>query len=222
MLLCEKPRIELILGDCMDLLHNTPSKHYDLAIVDPPYGIGINTAKASVIPNKSKNPIFNKKDWDNSYPTIEYFNELIRVSINQIIWGGNHFLDYLGYCKAPIIWDKLNGDSMYADGEFAWTSKGLPKNLRIWKHQWCGAFKASERGIINIHPTQKPVALYRWLLKNYAKNGDKILDTHAGSFSSGIACWEMGFDITAIELDVDYFNAAIDRFKNYIKQQRLF
>ena len=137
----------------------------------------------------------------------------------QIIWGGNHFAQYLGYCKAPIIWDKLNGDSLYADGELAWTGGDkMPRNLKIWRHQWCGAFKASERGVVNIHPTQKPVALYQWLLKNYAKPGDKILDTHLGSGSSAIAADIMGFDFVGYEIDRDYYEAALDRFNRH-KQQ---
>ena len=132
-------------------MKDIPDKFFELAICDPPYGIGIDTEKASVIPNKSKNPIFHKTTWDLKTPDKLYFDELMRVSKDQIIWGGNHYLNILGNCKAPIIWDKKNGDSMYADGEFAWTSVGLPKNLRIFKHQWCGAFKDSERGNINIH-----------------------------------------------------------------------
>lgn len=198
-----------INGDCMEYMKTMPDKYVDLCICDPPYGI--NLIGANVYKNKSdSNTVFNT-EWDKSIPDKAYFEELMRVSKEQIIWGGNHFLNYLGYCKAPIIWDKLNGDSPYADGEMAWTSNGLPRNLKIWKHQWCGAFKDSERGAEKIHPTQKPVALYKWLLKNYAKQGDKILDTHVGSASSLIACYDMGFDYIGFEIDEEYYNAAQKR-----------
>lgn len=216
--------IQLFNMDCMTAMQAMPDKAFDLAIVDPPYGIGMSKGgMVSVIANKSVNPIFDKKEWDDHKPTQEYFDEIIRVSIKHIIWGGNYFLDFLGYCKAPIIWDKLNGDSLYADGEMAWTGgPEIPRNLKIWKHQWCGAFKASERGNINIHPTQKPVALYKWLLKNYAKPNDKILDTHLGSGSIAIACYDMGFDLTGYEIDKDYFEAAQKRLENHKKQLTLF
>ena len=212
--------------DCMEALKQMPDKAFDLAIVDPPYGIGLDKGGAvSVIPNKSANPIFAPKEWDKKIPEEKYFNELKRVSRKQIIWGGNYFLDILGFCKAPIIWNKLNGDSLYADGEMAWTGgEEIPRNLKIWSHQWCGAFKASERGNRNIHPTQKPVALYKWILQKskFAKEFDKILDTHLGSGSIAIACYDMGFDLTAYEIDLDYFNAAVKRLEVHKKQGQLF
>ena len=205
--------------DCMLGMAQFPDKFFSLAIVDPPYGIGVDGK--NVIQNKSgdKNHDYDHtKQWDMATPGSAYFDELKRVSREQIIWGGNYFLDHLGYCKAPIIWDKLNGMSMYADGEMAWTSRGLPRNLRIFKHQWCGAFKDSERNAIKIHPTQKPIALYKWLLSNYAKPGDKILDTHVGSASSLIACHQMGFEYWGFELDADYYRAATERL-NKVKAQ---
>lgn len=210
--------------DCMEAMKEMPDKAFDLAIVDPPYGIGMSKGgMVSVIPNKSINTVFDKKDWDDKKPTQEYFDELIRVSERQVIWGGNYFLDFLGFCKAPIIWDKLNGDSLYADGEMAWTGgKDIPRNLKIWKHQWCGAFKASERGNVNIHPTQKPVQMYRWVLKHYAPPNANILDTHLGSGSIAIACYDMGFDLTGYEIDKDYYEAAVKRLENHKKQQTLF
>ncbi len=203
---------QIILADCMDIMRDIPDKYFELAIVDPPYGI--NLVGKNVIKNKSDSDNIFNTEWDSCAPDEKYFTELKRISVNQIIWGGNYFLDMLGYCKAPIIWDKLNGDSLYADGEMAWTSNGLPKNLRIWKHQWCGAFKASERGGIKIHPTQKPVALYRWLLQNYAKPGDKIIDTHSGSGSCAIACHIEKHDFLAIEKDPDYHAASVARLKD--------
>ena len=209
--------------DCMEGMKRYKDKHFDLAIVDPPYGIGVDGINP--IPNKSGDMNHNfdhSKMWDEYIPDESYFRELQRVSQKQIIWGGNYFLDYLGFCKAPIIWDKLNGDNMYADGEMAWTSKDLPRNLKIFRHQWCGAFKASERGAVKIHPTQKPIALYKWLLHNYAKKGDLILDTHVGSASSLIACYDMGFDAVGFELDEDYYRTSKERLDRAMNQLGLF
>jgi len=204
----------------MEGMKRYKDKHFDLAIVDPPYGI--NLKGANVIKNKSdSNTVFNT-EWDKSIPDKAYFEELMRVSKEQIIWGGNYFLNHLGYCKAPIIWDKLNGDSLYADGEMAWTSKGLPKNLKIWKHQWCGAFKDAERGAKKVHPTQKPVKLYKWLLHNYAKKGDLILDTHVGSASSLLACHLLGFNAVGFELDEDYYRTSKERLDRAMNQLGLF
>jgi site-specific DNA-methyltransferase (adenine-specific) len=215
--------LDLRLMDCMDLMREFPDKHFDLAIVDPPYGINVaNNTTGTVIRNKSDKDLLQVKEWDSATPNDDYFIELQRVSKDQIIWGGNYFLDFLGYCKAPIIWDKLNGDSLYADGEMAWTSKGLPRNLKIWKHQWCGAFKDSERGTVKFHPTQKPIALYRWLIANYAKQGDKILDTHLGSMSHAIAAHYGGVHLTGCELDPDYFAAGIARVKAETSQMDIF
>lgn len=215
--------LDIRLGDCMDLMRDAPDGFWDLAIVDPPYGINVaNNTTGTVIRNKSDKDCLIPKQWDKATPEQDYFDELLRVSKNQIIWGGNYFLDFLGYCKAPIIWDKLNGESLYADGEMAWTSEKLPRNLKIWKHQWCGAFKDSERGNKKIHPTQKPVALYRWLLDNYAKPGQRILDTHLGSGSHAIACHYAGLHLTATELDPDYFAASVERIKRETAQQTLF
>lgn len=211
------------LCDCMEFMKTVPDKYYELAIVDPPYGLGVDGVNPIANKSGDQNHKFDHtKQWDDYIPDKLYFIELMRVSKKQIIWGGNYFLDYLGFCKAPIIWDKLNGESMFADGEMAWTSKGLPRNLKIFRHQWCGAFKASERGAEKIHPTQKPIALYKWLLTNYAKRGDKIFDSHVGSGSIRIACYDMGFDFTGCEIDEDYWNAQERRFKTHISQNVLF
>jgi site-specific DNA-methyltransferase (adenine-specific) len=215
--------LDLRLIDCMELMAQYPDKHFDLAIVDPPYGIGLNGR--NVIKNRSDEA--NEKimgrthEWDKAPPPPEYFLELRRVSKEQIIWGGNYFLDHLGYCKAPIIWDKLNGNSLYADGEMAWTSKGLPRNLKIFRHQWWGAIKASERGVKRIHPTQKPIALYKWLLANYAKPGYKILDTHLGSGSIAIACHFAKIHLTGCEIDPGYFRDACERIARETSQANL-
>jgi site-specific DNA-methyltransferase (adenine-specific) len=179
-----------------------PDKHFDLAIVDPPYGIG-----------GGANTKFTVK-WDDSIPSKEYFRELIRVSNHQIIWGGASNIHFNS--RHTIVWDKENGDSFMSDGEIAFTSfnKQTTKFFRLF---WMSnMMKPEEKPII--HPTQKPIALYKWLLKNYAKEGDKILDTHVGSGSSIIAALDYGFDITGFELDKDYFEASTKRIKNHLAQ----
>lgn len=211
--------IEYYNEDCMEGMKRYGDKHFDLAIVDPPYGIKLQGQ--NIIKNKNDIKDFNT-DWDNEIPSEKYFIEIQRISKKQIIWGGNYFLDYLGYCKAPIIWDKLNGKSIYADGEMAWTGGDVPRNLKIFRHQWCGAFKDSERGVVNIHPTQKPVALYKWLLHNYAKPGDLILDTHVGSDSSLIACYLLGFSAVGFEKDEEYYKSSKERLENVMSQGLLF
>jgi site-specific DNA-methyltransferase (adenine-specific) len=188
-----------------------------LAIVDPPYGINIANIKMGIGNGKKnskiKNRIWIKKDWDKLKPTKNYFYELFRISKNQIIWGGNYF--DLGICNKFIIWDKLIPEGLsFSDCEFAWTSfNGANK---IFKHS---IYLNNDN---KFHPTQKPVALYKWLLNKYAKQGDKILDTHLGSGSIAIACHDYGFDLTACELDKEYFNKAMERINNHKLQQKLF
>jgi site-specific DNA-methyltransferase (adenine-specific) len=199
---------EVTNEDCMEGMVRYPDKYFDLAIVDPPYGIGEDGGKCRTRGSKKTNGI--KKNWDNEKPSNEYWKELFRVSNNQIVWGGNYFADKLPVSRCWIYWQKeLGGD--FADGELAWTS--FDKVLRQYK-------KRSET-FNRIHPTQKPVALYKWLLHNYAKQGDKILDTHLGSGSSRIAAYEMGFDFTAFELDKEYFEAQEKRYNNHISQLKL-
>jgi site-specific DNA-methyltransferase (adenine-specific) len=201
-------KINLHHIDCMDFMRDIPDNYYELAIVDPPYGInqtnmnmgGRNTIK----PDKTKK-------WDNSIPTPEYFDELFRVSKNQIIWGGNYFP--LPQSQYFAIWDK--GETMYgrdfAECEFAWVKSG---GTRI--------YKKSPNQLERIHPTQKPVALYKYLLDKYAKPNDKILDTHGGSMSIAIACHDYGFDLDLCELDKEYFDKGVQRVKNHVAQQKLF
>jgi site-specific DNA-methyltransferase (adenine-specific) len=190
-------------ADCMDFMRELPDKYYDLAIVDPPYGIGI-----------SSNPVrqmHDKKQWDNAIPNEEYFKELFRVSKNQIVWGGNYFP--LPPSQGFLIWDKKQPqDFSLAMCEFAWSSIQSPAKMFRFS-------VLTERD--KIHPTQKPVKLYEWLLMNYAKEGDKILDTHGGSGSICIACHNLGFDLDWIELDKDYFDAATKRFKQHAAQLRI-
>jgi site-specific DNA-methyltransferase (adenine-specific) len=192
--------------DNMELMARYPDKYFDLAIVDPPYGIDRNGMNMG-------NSVFNKDDkkWDKNTPNDEYFKELFRVSKNQIIWGGNYF--DLPPSQYFAIWDK--GETMYgrdfAECEFAWVRNG---GTRI--------YKKSPNQPDRIHPTQKPVALYKWILDKYAKQGDKILDTHLGSGSIAIACHDYGFDLVACELDKEYYDKAMERINNHVAQLQMF
>ena len=192
--------------DNMELMARYPDNYFDLAIVDPPYGIGI-----------SSNPIrqqHKKKNWDSEIPLEKYFNELKRVSKNYIIWGGNYFIDYLNNSQGFIIWDKKQPENFsLAMAEFAYSSIQSP--AKIFRYS-----VLTEQN--KIHPTQKPVALYKWLLDKYAKPTDKILDTHLGSGSIAIACHDYKFDLTACELDKEYFDKAMERINNHTAQQKLF
>lgn len=212
------------LLDCNEGMKQFPDNHFELAIVDPPYGLGM--AKTTNIPNKKKGfsgaKLHENKEWDNSVPRMDYFKELKRVSRNQIIWGGNYFTDYLTPVKAWIFWSKKDTKtqgSNFSDGELAWTS--FKKVTRLFEYGWIG-IDYCNKDESKIHPTQKPVKLYEWLLMNYAKEGDKILDTHLGSGSSRIAAYNLGFDFTGYELDEDYFNDSLKRFEQHIKQLKLF
>ena len=206
--------------DNMKLMGRYEDNHFDLAIVDPPYGIGISSN-----PFRQKH---DKKQWDDNIPSNAYFDELKRVSKNQIIWGGNYFAHlWKEGCKGFICWNKLNHHDNRADVELAWTSfNKLAKYLEyMWdgnKYGTKGNIKGVGKPTIRIHPTEKPVYLYKWLLTNYAKEGDKILDTHLGSGSIAIACHDLGFDLTACELDTDYYNAAMKRIEDHKKQLTLF
>ena len=194
-----------ITNECnMELMARYPDKYFDLAIVDPPYGIGISS--------NSVRQMHDKKQWDNAIPNEAYFKELMRVSKNQIIWGGNYF--YLPPSQGFLIWDKKQPqDFSLAMCEFAWSSIQSPAKMFRYS-------VLTERD--KIHPTQKPVALYKWLLDKYAKQGDKILDTHLGSGSIAIACHDYGFDLTACELDKEYFDKAMQRINNHTNQLKLF
>lgn len=201
--------------DNMQLMARYEDNHFDLAVVDPPYGIGA----SEMTMGSGKNKKYKKgKKWDNETPNLEYFKELQRVSKNQIIWGGNYFADKLSPSRCYIFWDKgINGDCDFADGELAWCS--FDKVLRIAPVRYKGFLGADK---VRIHPTQKPVKLYEWLLMNYAKDGDKILDTHLGSGSIALACHNLNYDLTACELDTDYFNASLKRLKEHQQQLTMF
>jgi site-specific DNA-methyltransferase (adenine-specific) len=211
---------EVTNEDCMEGMARYPDNYFDLAIVDPPYGIGEDGGDKKRGTKSIKTPIYNKKNWDSEPPKIEYFNQLLRVSKNQIIWGANHFIKNIPYNSSCwIVWDKDNtGD--FADAELAYTS--FKSAVRIFKFRWNGMLQQNmKEKEQRIHPTQKPVALYKWLLQNYAKQGDKILDTHLGSGSSRIAAYEIGFDFTAFELDKEYFEAQEKRYKAHIAQLKI-
>ncbi len=192
--------------DCMDYMRELPDKAFDLAICDPPYGIDINRSGRLV-----KERGWEYKDWDSAVPNDSYFLELRRTTVNQIIWGGNYFP--LGPTRCYLLWDKQQPEGVsFASCEMAWTSFDASAKTFYYRTQ----------GGTRIHPTQKPVALYKWLLQNYAKPGDRILDTHLGSGSSRIAAYDLGFDFVGIELDKDYFEAQEKRFAEHIKQPNFF
>lgn len=227
---------ELYNIDCMELMAMYPDKFFDLAIIDPPYGLGEDGSKyrsrigrgtkqrngdVHVVRKSAYADI--QSAWDDSPPSKDYFIELFRVSKNQIIWGANHFIANIPNSNSPcwIVWDKVNGASHYADCELAWTS--YKTAVRQFRFMWQGMFqgKSIEEGHIQqgnkrlneprIHPTQKPVALYKWLLSKYAEPGMRILDTHLGSASIALACMDMGYALTACELNKSYFELALSR-----------
>lgn len=205
----------IINCDCNELMKHIRDNEVELSCVDPPYGID---AANMTMGKGSANDLgtHKKKNWDKAIPTAEYFQELFRVSKNQIVWGGNYFLDYLGNTRCCLTWDKLDYNSDFAAFEMAWTS--FNKNCKTF--QRARSAEGDSNG--KIHPTQKPIKLYEWLLTNYAKPNDKILDTHLGSMSSVIACLNLGYEITGCELDKDYFNAGIKRVEQSQKQIRMF
>lgn len=205
---------KFILGDCMDLetgLPSYPDKFFDLAIVDPPYGIGEDGGKQRTRGSDKKNGV--KKYWDNTIPSELYFKELRRASKHQIIWGGNYMTDFLPASMGWVIWDKMDYGSDFADFEMAWTSfNRAAKSFRKTRQSNQNHYTRPR-----IHPTQKPIILYQWLLENYAKPGQLILDTHVGSASSLIACESMGFDYVGFEIDPDYYAAAQNRMSKGIQ-----
>ena len=212
----EKANISIYNEDCLQALKRMEDKQFDLAIVDPPYGIDVANMNMGAGKGKRCSKLQNRKwkpkDWDKETPTSEYFKELFRVSKNQIIWGGNYF--ELPPCKNYIIWDKEIPEGLsFADCEMAWTSfDKAPKMFRYSAY----LDKASK-----FHPTQKPVSLYKWILDKYAKQGDKILDTHLGSGSIAIACWDMGYDLTGYEIDKEYYDNACKRLEKHKAQLTL-
>jgi site-specific DNA-methyltransferase (adenine-specific) len=213
---------KVILGDCVQLMKGYADNYFDLAIVDPPYGIrepAFRRNDANVKRKKAtKTKEYNVAVYRQDAPDDTYFDELFRVSKNQIIWGGNYF--GLRGSRCWIVWDKITYDAQWADGELAWTS--FNSSVRIFQYAWNGMIQGDMKNKeIRIHPTQKPVSLYRWVLKNFAKEGNKILDTHLGSGSSRIAADKDGFDFTGFEIDNGYYEGQEKRFKQYKSQLRI-
>ena len=218
-------KITLIHGDCMEYLAGLEEKAFDLAVVDPPYGIDAGNTFGGE-QRKSGNgaamkTAFEKKSWDIGIPDEAYFSELRRVSRNQIVWGANYMSHFLPPSMGWIVWDKDNGTTKFSDAELAFTS--FERALRIWKYTWNGMIQGYMKNKESrIHPTQKPVKLYQWIFANYAKPTDRILDTHLGSGSSAIAAHYAGLEFVGIELDPDYYAAAVERFKRETAQEALF
>lgn len=193
--------------DCMEYMKTIPDKYFDLAVVDPPYGIHITSS------GRLKKYNANKNKWDEEIPKKIYFDELLRISKNQIIWGGNYF--YLPPTRCFLIWDKQQPEEVsFASCEFAWTSFDQSAKTFYYSMLHDKDYR--------FHPTQKPVALYTWIFNKYAKQGDKILDTHLGSGSSCIAAYKAGLDFVGCEIDKDYFDAQEKRFKEFTSQVSLF
>ena len=203
-------KITITNEDNMLLMARYPDNYFDLAIVDPPYGI--DAGKMTM--GSGKHNFKQGKDWDSAIPKQHYFNELVRVSKNQIIWGGNYFP--LPLNNNWIIWDKLNPNLSFSEAELAWCS--IKKNVRIFKRYSAMDDEDGKKQ----HPTQKPILLYKYCLEKYAKDGDKILDTHLGSGSIAIAAHDYKYELTACELDKEYYDKAIQRIQNHIAQQKLF
>ena len=213
--------IKCILGDCMDYMATLEDGAYDLAIVDPPYGIGadLKNSKRELKSKKSAaiSSDFGGQIWDSAIPTEEYFTELKRISKKQIIWGANYF----GLVGGMLYWHKNVTMPTYSTGELAYLS--WLQKIDFVNITWHGMLQQNMKNKEErIHPTQKPSQLYRWLLQRYAKKGDKILDTHGGSFSHAIACHDLGFELTIIEKDEDYFNQATERLKLHQRQLTIF
>lgn len=225
--------VELLNIDCMEYMATLPDKAFDLAIVDPPYGIGWDreytimsagirkdgTRRKNKSWSNSRPKAYLKNKWDNAIPNETYFEELRRVSIKQIVWGGNYFTEYLQPSGGWVTWEKGVPDGMsLSQCELAWTN--CLNSIRHIRLMWAGYKKCEDTD--RIHPTQKPVKLYRWLLENYAKPSQRILDTHLGSGSSAIAAHYFGCDFVGCELDKDYFEAAKKRFEQQTKQMAMF
>lgn len=213
---------KVIQGDNLEFMRTCKDNQFDLGIVDPPYGIGESSNNNNGRSKLAISKDYGNKDWDNKPPTKEYFDELIRITKNQIIWGANHFIDLIPYRSSCwVVWDKVNGQNDFADCELAWSS--FKTAVRRIEFKWHGMLQGNMKNKeVRIHPTQKPVALYKWLLKNYAKPGDTIFDSHVGSGSIRIACHDMGFDFTGCEIDEDYYRDQETRFKNHTRQGDLF
>ena len=210
------------LGDCLEAMKQYPDNYFDLAVVDPPYGIGMDNQKVRTKPSRPNTYLranqnqYNVSNWDNEIPKIEYFNELFRVSKNQIIWGANYFCKSIPNGKGWIYWDKQMGDNNFSSGEFAYQSFQVKSSFFSFPSIRDAGFGG------RIHPTQKPIQLYDWIFNKYAKEGQKILDTHLGSGSSRISADKAKLDFTGYEIDAVYWTAQEKRFKEYKSQLKMF
>jgi len=221
---------EVYLMDCVLGMKHYPDNFFDLAVVDPPYGIGADKAQNAAAKQREKAngkskagrgwKKYKETNWDSKIPTLEYWCELFRVSKNQIVWGGNYFTETLPPSMGWIIWDKGQRNFSLADGELAWTS--FDKAMRIFEMSRGKSLAMNNEIGGRFHPTQKPVKLYEWIFKNYAESGQRILDTHLGSGTSRIAANKLGLDFVGFEIDKDYFNESEDVFKKIVSQTRLF
>lgn len=219
--------------DCMVAMKQIPDKYFDLAVVDPPYGIGEGGQKSASRGKQvasGKNTKSSAKGYAKAYHTFddsespdkEYFEELMRVSKNQIIWGANHFISKIPFdSHCWLVWDKKNDANDFADCELAYTS--FKSAVRVFRYKWNGMIQENMKNKeFRIHPTQKPVALYEWILSKYAKKGDKIIDTHLGPGSSRIACHNLGLDFVGFEIDKEYFDKQEERYNAHASQLSLF
>lgn len=207
----------------MEGMKQYPDKYFDLAVVDPPYGIGEDGLKNHSRGKAAKPKLYTPKNWDSHSPEQAYFNEVIRVSKNQIIWGANHFICNIPFnSPAWIVWDKMNGENDFADCELAWTN--YSKAVRKFNFRWAGMLQGNMKNKeIRLHPTQKPVALYDWIYHNYLPNGGKVIDTHGGSMSNVISALKTGnIEIDCYEIDPEYFKAAQARIKTFFAQQNMY
>lgn len=214
------PKSEVYNCDCMAFMQGLKDNAFDLCIADTPYGIGEDGLKNHSRGKAAPSTLYTPKDWDKSAPEKDFFKELFRVSRHQIIWGANHFIENLPRQNAScwVVWDKENGNNDFADCELAWTS--MASAVRRFKFRWSGMLQGDMRHKEKrIHPTQKPIALYEWLLKNYAPQGGVIFDPMMGSQSSRIAAWRMGFDYVGCELDEEYFREGCKRFDRECKNE---
>ena len=218
----DRSQIKIHNADCMEAMNQMSDNEFDLAIVDPPYGLNEWEKKNNTRSKLAKPKQYTPKSWDSSAPNFEYFKELKRVSKNHIIWGANHFISKMPFDSSCwIVWDKDNGQNDFADCELAWTS--FKTSVRKFKWKWHGMLQQDMKNKEHrIHPTQKPVQLYKWLLSNYANEGDKILDTHLGSGSIAIACHDLKFDLTGYEIDKEYYDNAMERIERHKRQMHLF
>jgi len=206
----------------MQYMKDVPDKYFDLCITDPPYGINESAHRNISRSKLAKTKNYKREVWDQDIPTKEYFNELFRITQNQIIWGINYFTNEFHFTPGRIVWYKNNGSNDFSDCELAFQS--FSKTIKFFEFKWMGMLQGNMKDKeIRIHPTQKPVQLYKWLLKNYAKPEFKIIDTHLGSGSSAIACYDFGTaEFVGCEIDKEYYDAAVKRFEIHKMQQKLF